>query len=697
MSSEAPTPTTATATETPPTNLNPSEPAGESTLITTTTGSSDVHVHVPDIQSSDSTEGVLLRGWSNDKPYSNVSEGDEKATLIANGSSKRSSSTSLQFLNLNNMNINIGQKKKNANANTNGNGNSISNSHDGDDDTDTPVPKFQPGDHVIRWKLLKLAMWPIQIHGIVLESNVDDNGTCSVVIADFGYSSSRQNSKKGGGNGGSGGGFGGFGNIGKKGGIMSINEMMDRFYNKKNSGSTTSSRPPETMYKDNVDLSSAAAYSADDAASVGGYGDGDEDEVEDDELGNGKRRFHVRTITDPKDLKKWSKVNYGQSLFSSKGKLEKLKKFFTIPQLKKGQQGGGSVLGDGKGKYETASIRSFETDDDSYFQSEVGEIELNETTCTSNTADKSSMGDDRSVVSTSAVPDKKKQDVFAEADDILDASNMTPFEQLIAQANEIERKSISRNRFHGYKDVNSSSSSVTSASSSPSSLMPPSSVSSTRRGGGKNFLKKFSLKNLKSTTERISKQMSPAKDNYATLDSMNSNSFGDEGSVKGDDISGNKEEPKLPKADPRKIVLARVKFVLEEQDKPESDSYLPPYHIMYSNSECLAVWCKTGKFSTLQAAVFLHSTAVGNAKSTVALTAAIAATQPWLIPVVGVYGLAAVGLPYYYLDKCKKKWKVGEQRLTNGFWDQASNDVIVSAIENWSGLTPDKQENSDEK
>ncbi len=666
MSSEAPTRTIETLPS------NPTEPAVES---------EPSNLNLTGIDESDSKEGLLLRGWSNDVPYSN-NNGD-----VTNGRANENMKKSTRTSFLDNINMNIGQKKKNDTRNANGSGNGNGNN---DVEDETPIPKFQPGDHVIRWKLLKLAMWPIQIHGIVLESNVDDNGTCSVVIADFGYSSSRQNSKKGGG----GGGFGGFGNIGKKGGIMSINEMMDKFYTKKNSGSsvgtTTSSRPPEKMYKDNVDLSSAAAYASDDAASVGGYGD--DDEVEDDELGedgNGKRRFHVRTITDPKDLKKWSKVNYGQSLFSSKGKLEKLKKFFTIPQLKKGQQGGG-VLGDGKGKYETTSVRSFETDDDSYFQSEVGEIELNETSA----ANKSSVGDDRSVVSTNTVSDNKKQDVFSEADNIIDSSNLTPFEQLIAQANEIERKSRSRNRFHGYNGINNSSSSITSESSSTSSLMPPSSVSSTRRGGGKNFLKKFSLRNIKSASERLTMQMSPAKkDNYASLDNVNSNSFGDDGN----DVSSNKEGLKLPKADPRKIVLARVKFVLEEQDKPESESYLPPYHIMYSNSECLAVWCKTGKFSTLQAAVFLHSTAVGNAKSTVALTAAIAATQPWLIPVVGVYGLAAVGLPYYYLDKCKKKWKVGEQRLTNGFWDQASNDVIVSAIENWSGLTPDKQENSDEQ
>ena len=146
------------------------------------------------------------------------------------------------------------------------------------------------------------------------------------------------------------------------------------------------------------------------------------------------------------------------------------------------------------------------------------------------------------------------------------------------------------------------------------------------------------------------------------------------------------EAPKLPKSDPQKIVLARVHFILEQQDVPPSNSYLPPYHVLYSNSECLAVWCKTGTFSTLQAAVFLHSTAVGNAKSTFLLTASLGATQPWLIPVIGMYGLVAVGMPYYILKKCHKKWKEFETKLTDGFWGTCENEVIVEAIEKWSDL-----------
>jgi hypothetical protein len=507
-----------------------------------------------------------------------------------------------------------------------------------DEEAALNVPKFQPGDHVIRWKVIKLMLWPIQIHGIVLDVDVKQDGSCSVVIADFGYSSNQSQSD------------------GKKkgGGLRGINDLMKKYYMKKDSygdGDGSGDKIPPGMSeaereKDGNGLGNDTDTDAKENS------DAEEDETE---TQDGKR-FHLRTIVDPNDLKKWSKVNYGASIFSSKGKLEKLKKLFALPHKKLNSD-------DGKGRHQPLSKNgSGEEDgsssvfDDDYFN-----------TSTAGAGDASNgNGIDSSDTET---VESSTTGVLLEADRMIDASKtkMTPLQQLIAQANEIDRRSRS-NRSLLRKE-------------SSSLIQPPSSVPSTRRG--KDFLKKFSLRNLKPGN-------SSTRDQYATIST--DQSYDDDRQQ-----DSEKEEPKLPKSDPRQIVLARTRFVLGEQDKSEDDSYLPPYHILYSNSECLAVWCKTGKFSTLQAAVFLHSTAVGNAKSTIMLTAGIAATQPWLIPVVGVYGIVAVGMPYYVLNKCKLKWKVGEQRLTNGFWESADNDTIVCAIENWSGLTPDKQENADEK
>ena len=138
---------------------------------------------------------------------------------------------------------------------------------------------------------------------------------------------------------------------------------------------------------------------------------------------------------------------------------------------------------------------------------------------------------------------------------------------------------------------------------------------------------------------------------------------------------------KLPKSDPTKIVLARTNFLLEF-----GEDILPPYHLFYSNSECIAVWCKTGRWSTLQAAIFLHSTAIGNAKSATVVTIGVAATHMVLLPVLAVGGLAMVTAPWIILKRCKEKWEEATSHLNDGFWAWAEPEVFVAAIECWSGL-----------
>jgi hypothetical protein len=49
------------------------------------------------------------------------------------------------------------------------------------------------------------------------------------------------------------------------------------------------------------------------------------------------------------------------------------------------------------------------------------------------------------------------------------------------------------------------------------------------------------------------------------------------------------------KSDPVGIVLARVSFIMQHPEQ------LPDYHVVHANCECVAFWCKTGKWSTLQA------------------------------------------------------------------------------------------------
>jgi len=141
---------------------------------------------------------------------------------------------------------------------------------------------------------------------------------------------------------------------------------------------------------------------------------------------------------------------------------------------------------------------------------------------------------------------------------------------------------------------------------------------------------------------------------------------------------------KLPSSDPAKIVLARTHFLLEH-----GDEFLPSYHVFHSNSECIAVWCKTGQWSTLQASIFLTSTCIGNAKSATVLTMGTAAAHAILFPAVAVGGLVMVTAPYVILKKSKEKWAKSTKKLNDLFWSMAEPDVFVSAIENWSGMDLD--------
>ena len=88
----------------------------------------------------------------------------------------------------------------------------------------------------------------------------------------------------------------------------------------------------------------------------------------------------------------------------------------------------------------------------------------------------------------------------------------------------------------------------------------------------------------------------------------------------------------------------------------------------------------------MQADIFLHSTAIGNAKSTVVMTLGMAASVPMLAPVVGAVGLGAVVAPWFYLDKQKKVSKETGQRLGDQFWAQVEPEVIVACVQEWSNL-----------
>jgi hypothetical protein len=159
-------------------------------------------------------------------------------------------------------------------------------------------------------------------------------------------------------------------------------------------------------------------------------------------------------------------------------------------------------------------------------------------------------------------------------------------------------------------------------------------------------------------------------------------------------------------SDPPGLVRARAQFLL---DHPE---FLPQYDAVAANCECVAVWCKTGTWATLQAINWLVVTAAGQVKSAVTVGSIAAATQvtvpaagfwgwmgyttqvsllstqPYLLPAIIGYGVVTVAAPTLWLLRAKHLAKQTTERLNTAFWEQAIDqpEVFVECITTWSTL-----------
>ena len=161
-------------------------------------------------------------------------------------------------------------------------------------------------------------------------------------------------------------------------------------------------------------------------------------------------------------------------------------------------------------------------------------------------------------------------------------------------------------------------------------------------------------------------------------------------------------------SDPPGMVRARVEFLMNH---PE---LIPCYNTIQSNCECVALWCKSGTWGTLQAASWLGTAAVGQVKSAATLAGAVTATQvsvtapaagvwgwlgltttsqvslaaaqPFLLPAIAAYGVITVGVPAVSLALAHKKWKEMTSKLNEAFWEAAvaQPDLFVECITHWS-------------
>ncbi|KAL3936258.1 MAG: hypothetical protein SGBAC_008384 [Bacillariaceae sp.] len=152
------------------------------------------------------------------------------------------------------------------------------------------------------------------------------------------------------------------------------------------------------------------------------------------------------------------------------------------------------------------------------------------------------------------------------------------------------------------------------------------------------------------------------------------------------------------------LVLARVNFIIQY---PE---LLPDYHVIYANCECVAFWCKTGEWSTLQASTLLEMAAAGQAKqsATVALSAASThvsvpasgiwgymgytssvswiSLHPMVVPALAGYAAVTIGTPAIIYYKAKGRWQETTKRLCDSFWESALEqpDVFAECMTHWS-------------
>mmetsp|Transcript_16961 Transcript_16961/g.24893 ORF Transcript_16961/g.24893 Transcript_16961/m.24893 type:complete len:380 (+) Transcript_16961:34-1173(+) len=106
-----------------------------------------------------------------------------------------------------------------------------------------------------------------------------------------------------------------------------------------------------------------------------------------------------------------------------------------------------------------------------------------------------------------------------------------------------------------------------------------------------------------------------------------------------DDRANNATTSKKAKitSDPENLVVARANFLFH------NPNVLPGYNVMKSNCECVAVWCKTGKWCTLQILTVLNVVTPSYAGVSGGIFAAAAhatTTTIATVPDIGVWGLA---------------------------------------------------------
>jgi hypothetical protein len=122
------------------------------------------------------------------------------------------------------------------------------------------------------------------------------------------------------------------------------------------------------------------------------------------------------------------------------------------------------------------------------------------------------------------------------------------------------------------------------------------------------------------------------------------------------------------------VVLERLNFLMRNPD------LIPLYQLFDCNCECVAVWCKTGKFTTHQVAIFLNAgvgAAIGLAFTPVSVSVPAAGLWGWFgfttTRTACILGLApeiclAIGaITSAFWISMHLKWRKTEEKLNSEF------------------------------
>ena len=570
----------------------------------------------------------------------------------------------------------------------------------------TPMShKFQPGDHVIRWEMLPIA-WPIQIHGIVLSVN-----ETTVVLVDFGLAAAAAAPPSPGSGGSSSPASTPLAATASATPTADAAATINASTNQVHSGGVEESKEePEDEDDDHVegDETEAVTVAGSNEPKKASWFSADPKEMEiarkawmEKSAKNSKQimasfqkmhptkkqRLNVIVLDDPSEWKKWKKVNYDKGLFGFGGDDD-------------GEvtEDGEAASPSGKSKWWTKMNPLKKSTNDDAATEVAPDAEAKE-------------GDNER---TDIISKQKWWQRPATTESVSEAETAMTENVLMADEKDDPSKTSSpggqswwkkmTKSFEGGEapqaSVDTDSRATTSEAPNGTEVEPP--LTTDETSSSEATQETAAVATIPTMNPAMAKLMSQRKED-AERESTSSNKitglfskglFGkksigtaasagpdEKEGTSGDTTASSKKKLDLPTADPPKLVLARTRWLLRH-----GESVLPPYHAFHSNSECIAVFCKTGYWRNIQADVFLHSTAIGNAKTMGVATMGVAASVPLLAPVIAGLGIGMVAAPWLVLSSAKKQATDITQKMTDQFWAQAEPEVFLECIEHWSKL-----------